>query len=261
MTRTKQAITEGKLKSLGAQINSDGIIHVNSRADKAMKSHYDNDIFPILLYDDPLSHIWMQHVHEEDHTGVVKTVAKSRRKFWVVRARRLAEKIKRRCYRCRLIDKKLAEQMMSPLPDSRLKVQPVFYIVSMDLFGPIIIKDTIKQHTRKKVWGVIFVCTVTRALYLDLTEDYGTDSILQTIRRFICIRGCPKEIQSDEGSQLIAAAKEIAQLVGDWDWDPVHEWATANVIQWKLAPAEGQHQNGLIESLIKSVKHSIKHKR
>ena len=88
----------------------------------------------------------------------------------------------------------------------------------------------------------------------------GLDSILQTIRRFISIRGCPSEIQSDEGSQLIAASKEIAQLVGDWDWKPVHEWATTNSIRWKLAPAEGQHQNGLSESLIKSVKHSIKHK-
>ena len=260
MMHTKQAFTEGKLKSLGAQINDDGIIHINSRADTEMSAFYDNDIFPILLYNDPLSYIWMQYVHNEDHTGVVKTLFKSRRKFWIVRGRRLSEKIKRSCYRCRLTDKKLAEQKMSPLPDTRLKIAPVFYTVSMDLFGPIMIKDTVKQRTKKKVWGVIFSCTVVRALYLDLTEDYGTDSILQTIRRFISIRGCPSEIQSDEGSQLIAASKEIAQLVGDWDWKPVHEWTTAKMIKWKLAPAEGQHQNGLSESLIKSVKHSLKHK-
>ena len=122
------------------------------------------------------------------------------------------------------------------------------------------IKDSVKQRTRKKVWCAIFNCTVTRAVYLDLTEDYGTDAIIQTIRRFVSIRGCPLEIQSDQGSQLIAAAKDIAQLVQGWDWSSVKRWATSNRIKWTLAPAEGQHQNGLSESLIKSVKRSIKHK-
>jgi hypothetical protein len=155
---------------------------------------------------------------------------------------------------------KLAEQQMAPLPKSRTKIAPTFHTTSMDLFGPIEIRDTVKQRTRKKVWGVIFNCTVTRATYIDLTEDYGTDSILQTLRRFVCIRGCPGEIQSDQGSQLIAAAKEIAELVAKWDWTPIHDWAATNKITWTLAPAEGQHQNGLSESLVKITKRSIQHK-
>ena len=168
-----------------------------------MKSHYGCDKFPILTYKDPLAHIWIQHIHNEDHSGITKTVAKSRRKFWVIRARKLAEKIKRSCYQCRRLDKELAQQLMAPLPDSRVKIAPTFFTVSMDLFGPMEIRDTVKQRTRKKVWGVIFTCIVTPATYLDLTEDYSTDSILQTIRRFVLIRGCPGEIQSDQGSQLL----------------------------------------------------------
>ena len=82
----------------------------------------------------------------------------------------------------------------------------------------------VHKRSRKKVWGIIFSCTVSRAVYIDLTEDYSTDSILQTLRRFVSIRGCPGEIQSDQGSQLVAAAKDIAQLVEKWDWkqnDPI----------------------------------------
>ena len=224
-----------------------------------MKEHYGCDKFPILTYKDPLAHIWIQHVHSEDHSGITKTVAKSRRKFWVIRARKLAEKIKRSCYTCRRIDKELAEQLMAPLPDSRVKMAPTFHTTSMDLFGPMKIKDTVKQRTHKDVWGVIITCTVTRATYLDLTADYGTDSILQTLRRFVSIRGCPGEILSDQGSQLIAAAKDIAHLVKKWDWKPIHEWAATNKIKWTLAPAEGQHQNGVSESLVKVTKRSIKH--
>ncbi len=225
-----------------------------------MAVHYGTDKFPILMYKDPLSYIWIQHMHEEDHSGVTRTVAKSRQKFWIVRARRLAEKVKRSCYRCRLADKKLAEQQMAPLPTTRTKIAPTFHTTSMDLFGPIVIRDTVKQRTRKKVWGVIFDCTVTRAVYIDLTENYGTDSILQTLRRFTSIRGSPSEIQSDQGSQLIAAAEDITELVANWDWVPIHQWASNNKIKWTLAPAEGQHQNGLSESLIKLTKRSIKHK-
>ena len=65
-----------------------------------------------------------------------------------------------------------------------------------------------KQRKLKKVWGVIFSCTVTQAMYLDVTKDYSTDAILQVIRRFVTVRGCP-EIQSEQGP---AAVKDIVNL-------------------------------------------------
>ena len=260
MFYTKQELDAGRLKSLRPRIDEDGVIVVNSRADEETKSHYGTDRFPILAYNDPLSFIWMQHTHNEDHSGITKTVAKSRRKFWIVRGRKLATKVKRSCYECRRMDKELAEQQMAPLPDSRLKVAPTFHITSMDLCGPYEIRDTVKQRTKKKVWIVIFNCTVVRAVYIDLTEDYSTDSILQTLRRFVSIRGCPEEIQSDQRSQLIAVANDIAQLVEKWDWKPIHEWASCNKIKWTLAPPEGQHQNGLSESLVKLTKRSLENK-
>ena len=49
-------------------------------------------------------------------------------------------------------------------------------------------------------------------------------------------------------------------MVSSWDWEPVHQWAATNKIKWTLAPAEGQHQNGLSESLVKLTKRSIQHK-
>ena len=260
MHHTKPAFVEGKLKSLGAQVDEEGIISVHSRAAAEMKLHYGNDRFPILMSNDPLAFIWMQHIHIEDHSGVTRTLAKSRRKFWIVRGRRLAEKIKNSCYRCRLTDKLLAAQKMAPLPTTRTQIAPIFHSVSLDLLGPIEIHDTVKKITRKKVWGIIIDCTVTRAVHLDITEDYGTDSILMALRRFTTIRGCPGKIHSDQGSQLIAASKDIAPLVQDWDWNPIHEWAAQKQIKWTLTPAEGQHQNGLSESLIKLTKRTIKHK-
>ena len=93
-----------------------------------------------------------------------------------------------------------------------------------------------------------------------MTEDYSTTAILETLRRFTAIRGCPGHIFSDQGSQLIAAASDIAELVKEWDWTPIHDWAVSRKIEWVVTPADGQHQNGLSESLVKITKRSLQHK-
>ena len=120
-----------------------------------MQHYYGCDKFPSLTYKDPLAHIWIQHIHNEDHSGITKTVAKSRRKFWVIRARKLAEQIKSGCYTHSDLDKELAQQLMAPLPDSSVMIAPTFY-TAMDFYGPMEIRNTVKQHTRKKVWGSHF---------------------------------------------------------------------------------------------------------
>ena len=40
----------------------------------------------------------------------------------------------------------------------------------------------------------------------------------------------------------------------------MNAWCTGQRIKWTVVPAEGQHQNGLSESLVKSTKRSIMHK-
>ena len=52
------------------------------------------------------------------------------------------------------------------------------------------------------------------AAYLDLREDYRSDSILHTMHRFVSMQGCHGKIQSAQGSELIRAATDIAQIVG-----------------------------------------------
>ena len=90
-------------------------------------------------------------------------------------------------------------------------------------------------------------CVVTRAVHLDIIEDYGADSFLQTLRRFVSLRGCPEVIHCDKGSQLQAA------------WEEFKDWSVGHSIRLKTTPAEGQHQNGLSESLIKSIKKTLVH--
>ena len=254
MVYTSEALEKGHLKSLCPKTDENGIIVLSSRAQEGLKLNYKQDRFPILTSADPLAFLWMKHVHDESHSGRTKTVAKSRRKFWIVRAGRLYEKVRSMCYRCRILDKELAMQQMAALPENRLAIAPIFNTTSIDLFGPLLIKDTVKKRVTMKVWGFIATCAATRAIHIDLTDSYSTDSILQTIRKFITLRGCPTEFISDQGSQMKSAAKDLTK---EWDWSIVSNWVNSNKIKWTIVPAEGQHQNGLSESLVKSVKRSI----
>ena len=83
---------------------------------------------------------------------------------------------------------------MSPLPSFRQNVSPVFHVTSIDLFGPFMVKDMVKKRTKMKVWGLICTCAAVRAVYLDVTEGYGSDAVIQTLRKFVSIRGCPSKI-------------------------------------------------------------------
>ena len=247
MQRTKKLLDQGKLTSLRAEEGDDGIIRLGSRAMEGLEACYESRDFPILAYDDPIAHLWIKSVHNEDHSGITRTVAKSRRKFWVVKARKIAKAVKRSCYTCRLLEKVLAQQQMAPLPRARQVMSPTFQDISVDLIGPVEIRGTVNKRSRKKVWGLVITCLATRAVHLDVTDDYSMESVLTTLRRFIATRGSPRSIFSDKGTQLKAAAKEL------------ESWATENKIQWDFAPAEGQHQNGVTESLVKSIKRTLYH--
>jgi hypothetical protein len=39
------------------------------------------------------------------------------------------------------------------------------------------------------------------------------------LRRFVSMRGYPKKIRSDAGSQLVAASKELNTMAQSWNWD------------------------------------------
>ena len=257
MKLTREKLEKGQLDSLRPKINENNTVVLSTRALEGLKRNYDT--FPILTSKDPLARLWVRKMHFEGHTGATKTAAKCRKKFWIVRVTRLARSMKSSCYVCCLVDKMLAKQQMAPLPDHRLAPSPPFYTTSIDLFGPYLIKDTVKKRTKMKVWGFIATCAVSRAVHLDITDSYGTDSILQTLRKFKLMRGCPSEIISDQGSQLVAASKDVADLTKNWNWGPIAEWASSKSIKWTVVPAEAHHHNGLSESLIKSVKRSITH--
>ena len=65
--------------------------------------------------------------------------------------------------------------------------------------------------------------------------------------------GNPHRIYSDRGSQLVQAAKEVAQ----WDFSSIQAWCSERKFTWELVPTGGQHMNGLAERMIGILKKTL----
>ena len=117
---------------------------------------------------------------------------------------------------------------MGPLPNVRINPAPAWSAVSLDLFGPFVIRGEVNKRSRGKAYGLIINCLLTRAVHIDATPDYSTDSFLQALRRFMSFRGTPLEIFSDPGSQLQGAAKSLNPAVMDFNQQQLKEFGMKN---------------------------------
>lgn len=146
---------------------------------------------------------------------------------------------------------------MGKLPLERLKPAPPWSYTALDLFGPFKIRDEVKKRTFGKAYGVIFNCLGTRAVHIELSSDYSTEKFLMSLRRFVSLRGYPKQLYSDNGTQLVAASEDLKEMIKGLDQTQLEEYGVTEGLQWVFSPADAPWQNGVSEALIKSVKKAI----
>ena len=91
MAYTRKELSDGKLASLRPQV-VEGIVYATGR----VQARGSNSVqrLPILSYYDPIAYQFLKYVHETDHAGPSKTIMKSKQVYWIMKARKLAMKIK-----------------------------------------------------------------------------------------------------------------------------------------------------------------------
>ena len=211
---------------------------------------------PIIPYG-PLARLILLHYHDKYHRDMDTVVAMARRDVWVVKARKLAAEWDHKCRICLEKRKKIAGQIMGEAPDFKTEIKPAWSSVNMDLFGPFLIKDDcVKKgpRTRKKVYGVLFTCTLTRGVHLDIATAYDTQAVLHTVRRLMAAKGNVRLMISDPGSQLKGASKEMSSWRKGWDESLLVRFGADKGLDWRFIMPSSQHQNGAAEIMIKMVK-------
>ena len=239
-----------ELKRLCA-LEVDDIIVAGGRLESWMLDTYNNVRPAILPYKHPLAKRYAETIHNKCHRGIATVAAMIRQRFW-----RMLKSIKYKCYLCKILEKKLEEQVMGQIPQYTLKPAPAWSYTSLDFFGPYEIKGEVNKMSRGKGFGVIFNCMLSRAIHLDIAANYGTNAFLLVLRRFISIRGCPIIIRSDRGSQLVAANKEL-KAIEDIDIEALKEFGSSNSIDWEFTSGDAPWQTACSEALIKSAKRSL----
>ena len=206
-----------------------------------------NEEIPIIPYGD-LAKLVVDYYHKKVHKEVDSVVAHVRQDCWVVKCRKIAAGLDGKYTFCRKKRKQLSSQVMGDMPLYRTTMQPPFSVVGCDLWGPIIIRDDVVKRGKrvhKKVFGVLFTCTASRAVYLDVACGSSTEELLHTVRRALARHGQIKLIISDPGSNLVGAAREMAEWRAGWDLDTLTRFGAERGLEFQTIMAASQHQNGM----------------
>ena len=145
---------------------------------------------------------------------------------------------------------------MAKLPEDRITpLEPPFTYVGVDYFGPIEVKQ---GRSRVKGWGCLFTCFTVRAIHLEVAHRLNTDSMINALRRFINLRGYPKEIRSDCSSNFTKADKELKDAVDEWNQQTISGFCAQRGIEWIFNPPGASHMGGPWERMIRSVRQILK---
>ena len=239
--------------------NKDDIIVVGGRTERWMASTWNRQELILLLNDYLFSYLVAVSEHQQiGHLGVGTTIARIFSRFWIIGIRKLVKSIIGKCIKCKEKFKRLSSQVMGVLPLERLKPCPPFSAVGIDYFGSCTIKGEVQKRARGKCYGVVLVCMTSRDVHVDVSQDYSTDALLQVLRRFLSLRGWPKKIFSDNGTQLVAASKEPYSVVKGLEWNFFRNMESSMVQKGSsLLQIDAPWYNGATEPLVKTVKHAL----
>ena len=129
---------------------------------------------------------------------------------------------------------------------------------SVRFFAPFETKGEVNKGARGKAYGVLLNCMASRAVYIDVSPDYSSQTLIMLLKRFVALRGYPEELYSDTGSQLVAASNELKGIIKGFDQEKLAKFGVDKVLTWEFAAPEGQWQNSCSEALIKSAKKAIR---
>nr|XP_042912939.1 uncharacterized protein LOC122272959 [Parasteatoda tepidariorum] len=149
---------------------------------------------------------------------------------------------------CKRFSAKSVDPPTASPPADRVQDTAVFQVTGVDFAGPVILKDN------SKAWICIFTCAVYRATHIKLVTSLSTEAFLQCFHRFVCRRGKPSIVYSDNGTNFTGSAKALSCI----DFKQVFVKARDQQITWKFIPPSAPWWGGFWERLVGMMKGLLK---
>ena len=121
---------------------AEAVLRVGGRLEEAVVLSYDEKHPIILPKKHHVSQLIVRYCHESlAHAGREQTLAQTRKMFWILGGRGVANNIIRNCFKCRRLNERLMKQVMAPLLRERLQpYKPPFTFSGVDFFGSLMVK-------------------------------------------------------------------------------------------------------------------------
>ena len=116
----------------------------------------------------------VEKAHRETlHGGVGLTMARVRIRYWIPKLRHLVKKVRKRSHGCKRFQT-LAYAAPTPvnLPTTRTQGTNPYQVIGVDYAGPI--RYRVSKQREGKAYVLLYACSLTRGIYLDLNESIQT---------------------------------------------------------------------------------------
>ena len=219
-----------------------------------------NAKYPIFLPSDHyLTVLIIQDCHKRVlHNGVRETLVELRSRFWIVKGRQIVRKVLSRCVDCKRIEgQHYAIPPTAPLPQFRVEENPAFTNTGIDFAGPLFVKrDSSKEQSgMEKVYIALYTCGSSRAVHIDVVPDLSAEAFIRSFKRFICRRGIPRLVVSDNAKTFKSAAKLLLSL---FELPEVQSLLLNHKIKWRFNLELAPWWGGFFERMIRCVKRCLK---
>ena len=101
---------------------------------------------------------------------------------------------------------------------------------------------------------MLFTCSLTRAVHLEILPNQTTQEIIQALKRLIARRGRPKVIYSDNAKTFEKASKWIKRVYKD---EGMQEFLVTEQVKWKFNLSRAPWWGGQFERMVGLVKQCL----
>ena len=210
--------------------------------------------FPVYLPDANIfSEKLVADAHKKTlHGGVGYTMSKIRETYWIPRLRRLVKKVIHKCNRSKRFQvKPLPRSPVGNLPKDRISGEVPFQTIGVDYAGPIKYRH---KKLEKKAYILLYSCSLTRAVYLDLLPDLSIEEFIRSFKRLVARRGRPRKVYSDNAKTFVAAEKWVKNVMKD---EKLQHWLSRNDIKWQFNLSRAPWWGGQYERMIGLVNKTV----
>ena len=138
------------------------------------------------------------------------------------------------------------------LSRDRIEGRAAFQVIGVDFAGPL--KYRKGKKNEGKAYIVLYACSLTRGIFLELLPNMETTEFITSLKRFIAHRGRPEKIYSDNGKTFFGAANVLKTIMHD---EKVHDYLAKPRKMWQFNLSRAPWWGGQFERLIGLVKRAL----